>query len=550
MDIKKNWFVFGCLLLTLTLNSAIPAQGLKSTDPKEANPTKTTLAVRYVENKKTVVNLSGTSLAPRVTGRAEVEYKKNDARIKIKVQNFDHPQTLGAYYTTYVIWAITPEGQADNLIELPAGYTAELQARSSAQTFGIIITAEPHSSVKVPSQKIIAETTLAKNAVAGVQTTQAEFRLDRGRFYEVSETEAASLKPDYSTPRLVLGARRSLDIARRAGAKEFAASEWQEAQGKLATLEQIWPRNLKDETKFSGLARDVMRLGQVARDLATEREYQARIEDERQARLRSLQEARAQAERAIAEAERTRLEADRARAEAERARAQAEAAKIEAEKSERSAAAERARAADERARREQAAREAEMSRAKEESARIEADKARMQAEQSRLQAEQSRQQAEQAKQQAEDAKRERDAIQQKLFVSLSEILDTKREARGLIVNIGDVLFDTGKATLKPAAREKLSKLTGILLAYPGNLVLEIEGHTDSVGSDDLNNRLSQSRAESVRDYLLSAGLKEEKINAVRGFGKSKPIATNDTAAGRQVNRRVEVIIEDADKKIQ
>ncbi len=543
MDIKKSWFVFGCLLLTLTLNSTIQAQGSKSADPKEANPTKTTLAVRYVENKKTVVNLSGTSLAPRVTGRAEVEYKKNDAMIKIKVQNFDHPQTLGAYYTTYVIWAITPEGQADNLIELPAGYTAELQARSSAQTFGIIITAEPHSSVKVPSQKIIAETTLAKNAVAGVQTTQAEFRLDRGRFYEVTETEAASLKPDYSTPRLVLGARRSLDIARRAGAKEFAASEWQEAQGKLSTLEQIWPRNLKDETKFSGLARDVMRLGQVARDLATEREYQARIEDERQARLRSLQEAKAQAERAIAEAERTRLEADRARAEAERARAQAEAAKMEAEKSERAAAAERARAAEERARREQAAREAEMSRAKEESARLEADKARMQAEQ-------SRQQAEQAKQQAEDAKRERDAIQQKLFVSLSEILETKRETRGLIVNIGDVLFDTGKATLKPAAREKLSKLTGILLAYPGNLMLEIEGHTDSVGSDDLNNRLSQSRAESVRDYLLSAGLKEEKIKAVRGFGKSKPIATNDTAAGRQVNRRVEVIIEDADKKIQ
>lgn len=533
---RKSWLFFGSLVLAAFLNSAASAQGAGASEQRDAGPLRATLAVRYVENKKTIVNLTGTSLAPRVTGRAEVEYKKNDASIRIKVQNFDHPQTLGAYYTTYVIWAITPEGQADNLVELPAGYTAELQARSSAQTFGLVITAEPHSAVKVPSQKVIAETSLPKNAAAGVQTTQAQFRMDRGNFYEVIDRDAASMKPDYSTPRLVLGARRSLDIARRAGAKEFAAAEYKEAEGKLSTLEQIWPRNLKDESKFSGLARDVMRLGQVARDLAVEREYQARIEDERQARLRSLEEARAQAERAKADAERTRLEAERAKAEAERARAQAEAARLEAEKAERAAAAERARAAEEKASRERAARDAEAARAKEESARLEAEKAR--------------QQAEQARQQAEEAKRERDALQQKLYVSLSEILETKREARGLIVNLGDVLFDTGKATLKPAAREKLSKLAGILLGYPGNLVLEIEGHTDSVGSDELNNRLSQSRAESVRDYLLSAGLKDDRIRGVRGFGKSRPIATNDTAAGRQMNRRVEIVIEDADKKVQ
>src|SRR5262249_3727355 len=302
---------------------------------------RTTLAVRYVENKKTAVDLTGTSLAPRVLGKVDVEYKRNDARIKLKVQNLDSPQTFGPFYTTFVVWAITPEGQAENLNELPSGYAAEIHAQSTAQTFGVIITAEPHSAVKTPSQKVVAETTLPKTTTPGVQTTQVEYRADKGNLYETRDD--SSLKADYTTPRLVLGARRSMDIARRAGAKEFSRDEWKQAEDKLATLEQIWPRSLKDETKFSGMARDVMRLAQVARDLAVEREAQARVEDERQERIRRLEETRAQAEAAKAEAERVKLEADRARAEAELAKARAEVAKADAEKAERAAAEERAR---------------------------------------------------------------------------------------------------------------------------------------------------------------------------------------------------------------
>jgi len=521
---KRLGLMIACAILPLAFAAATFAQ---SADEKDLPYVKrTTLAVRYVENRKTSVNLTGTSLAPRVLGKVDVEYKKNDARIRLKVQNLDSPQTFGPFYTTFVVWAITPEGQAENLIELPSGYAAEIQTQSSAQTFGVLITAEPHNAVKMPSQKAVAETTLPKNTTAGVQTTQAEYRADKGNLYETQEDSA--LKADYTTPRLVLGARRSLDIARRAGAKEFSREEWKQAEGKLVTLEQIWPRNLKDETKFSGLARDVMRMSQVARDLAVERELQARIENERQERIRRLDEARAQAEAAKAEAERIKLEADRARAEAELAKARAESAKADAEKAERAAAAERVN-------REQAAREAE-------SQRIAAERAKADA---RAETERARAETERANRATEEAKRERDAALQKLYVSLSEILDTKRETRGFIVNLGDVLFDTGRATLKPAAREKLSKLAGILLAYPGQLTLEIEGHTDSVGSDDLNNKLSQNRAQSVNDYLAGAGVKPERVKAVQGFGKTKPIATNDTAAGRQMNRRVEVVIDDA-----
>jgi outer membrane protein OmpA-like peptidoglycan-associated protein len=379
----------------------------------------------------------------------------------------------------------------------------------------------------MPSRKVVAETALPKNSDYGVQTVQAEYRADKGNFYETQEDSI--LKADYTTPRLVLGARRSIDIARRAGGKEFAREEFRQAEEKLVTLEQIWPHNLKVDTKFSGLARDVMRLAQVARDLAVEREIQARIEDERQERIRRLEEARAQAEAAKAEAERIKLEAERARAEAELSKARAEVAKAEAEKAERAAA-------EERARREEASRQAEAAqlaaKAREEAARLETERARAE--------------TERAKQAAESAKRERDTALQKLYVSLSEILDTKRETRGFIVNLGDVLFDTGRATLKPAAREKLSKLAGILLAYPGQLTLEIEGHTDSVGSDELNNKLSQNRAQSVGDYLTTSGVKPERIKAVSGFGKSKPVASNNTAAGRQMNRRVEVVIDDAE----
>ena len=541
-------FVFSLMVTALLVTGF--AAGAQAQTAQDTFAKRATLAVRYVENKKTTVNLAGTSLAPRVIGKADVEYKKNEARIRIKVQNLDSPQTYGVFYTTYVVWAVTPEGQADNLTEMPSGYAAELQAMTTAQTFGLMITAEPHSAVKFPSPKVVAETTLPKNATAGVQTVQAEYKADKGNLYETNDND--SLKADYTTPRLILGARRSMDVARKAGAKEFAAAEWKQAEAKLNTLEQVWPRNLKDETKFSGMARDVMRLAQVARDLSVEREELARIENERQERLRRLAEAQASAERAMAEANRIRIEADKARAEAERAKAQAEIARMEAEKSERSAA-------EERNRREAAGRESEAVRLRAESERRAADESVRRASAEKAAAEEAtrraeaeraaaRAEAEKANKAAEEAKRERDSAYQKLYVSLSEILDTKRETRGYIVNLGDVLFDTGKATLKPGAREKLSKLAGILLGYPGALLLEIEGHTDSVGSDQLNNKLSQDRAEAVSSYLTQSGVKPEKIKAARGFGKTKPIATNDTAGGRQQNRRVEVVIEDADAK--
>src|SRR5262249_25046206 len=132
-SMKKLGLTIACAILTLGSAAAAFAQ---TGDEKDLPYVKrTTLAVRYVENKKTSVNLTGAALAPRVTGKVDVEYKKNDARIRLKVQNLDSPQTFGPFYTTFVVWAVTPEGQAENLIELPSGYAAEVQTQSAAQTF-------------------------------------------------------------------------------------------------------------------------------------------------------------------------------------------------------------------------------------------------------------------------------------------------------------------------------------------------------------------------------------------------------------------------------
>lgn len=458
-----------------------------------------TLAVRYKDEDGTSVNMVGTNLNMQAAGKAEVKRKEGRTRVRLEMENIGHPQSLGAYYTTYILWAIAPEGQADNLAELPIKSKFNVEVTTSFQTFGLIITAEPHSAVKLPSPVIIAENALRKGTEGAIEASRIDYSGDSGSLYVVASQDTPAINADYNTPLLILGARRSVQIARRAGAHRYAEPELREAEVKLEALEQTWPRDRNKEEKFSGLAHDVMRLGEHARELAVERDYQARLDAER----REASSAIAQAQN---EADSAKIDADRARREAADALARAEAEVTAA-----------------RNRAQEAMTEADKAKAREELARAEAERARIEAEQ---------------------AKQEKASIQDQLFVSLSAILETRREARGLIVNLSDVLFDFNQASLKPGAKEKLSKLAGILLAYPGAYHMEIEGHTDGVGSQDYNQKLSEDRAETVHSYLVSAGIVTDRITAVRGFGKIRPVATNDTPEGRQQNRRVEIVISD------
>jgi outer membrane protein OmpA-like peptidoglycan-associated protein len=145
-----------------------------------------------------------------------------------------------------------------------------------------------------------------------------------------------------------------------------------------------------------------------------------------------------------------------------------------------------------------------------------------------------------AKAEAERVRKAAEALRAQLLEQFNRILETRDTPRGLVVNMGDVLFDTGKFDLRSEAREKLAKLSGIVLAHPG-LKLAIEGYTDSTGSDELNRKLSQDRADAVRGYLTEQGLPQDSVTA-QGFGKSEPVADNNTAAGRQKNRRVEIVV--------
>jgi outer membrane protein OmpA-like peptidoglycan-associated protein len=451
---------------------------------------RSTLAVKYRVNNDTNVDMAPTGVGKPAWGTANIKHKEGRSRVELEMTNLGNPQRMGAYYTTYVLWAIAPEGQAERLAQLPVKSKFNIVATTSFQTFGLIITAEPHGMVSLPSPVIIAENVLRKGTKGGVETSQIEYRGDTGALYLVSASDSSPLVADYDTPLPVLGARRAVEIARHCGAERLAEAELREAEVKLAALEHLWPSHRNSEAKYLGMANDVMRLGEHARVKAGERLQEARLNAERRAAGRMIAQAQTEAESALAAKRRAEDEAELARQKVAQAQTEAERAK-----------------------------------ANEELARIEAERARLQADQ---------------------ARQERDQAQQRLFVSLSEILETRREARGLIVNLSDVLFDFNKDSLKPGAREKLSKLAGILLAYPGGYRIEIEGHTDAIGSEEYNLKLSQARAESVCEYLKQSNIAADRIIAVRGFGKSKPVANNDTDAGRQVNRRVEIIIADAE----
>jgi outer membrane protein OmpA-like peptidoglycan-associated protein len=252
-----------------------------------------------------------------------------------------------------------------------------------------------------------------------------------------------------------------------------------------------------------------------------------KAEEEAQAQAtaeKKAAEERAARARLDAEAEaRGRAEAEAARTQAETARSQAEAAKAEAERSK----LEAQQAAQEAARQKQEAEQAKAEAiAQQQALAVEADKARQAAAQSDL-----------LRQQAEKEKQE---LRARLLQQLNTVLSTRDSARGLIANMSDVLFKSGSFELLTAARERLAKVSGIVLAYP-SLHLAVEGHTDSVGSDEYNRQLSERRAQTVRDYLVQQGISPDAI-AASGFGKSEPVASNDTPEGRQQNRRVELVL--------
>jgi outer membrane protein OmpA-like peptidoglycan-associated protein len=404
-----------------------------------------------------------------------------------------------------VLWAVAPEGRAESLVELPHGRGIRVEATTSLPAFGLILTAEPYAAVTRPGWRLIAQSAAGDQTRGRVQAATFEYEVE-------PERHGGGGRPDFKTPLLVLGARRAIEMAQAAGAPEFAEAELREAEVKQAALEQLWSRKTRLSKEAEVMARDVMRLAEHSRTLSADRMALAGRAAERSRAQAAIVRAQTEANLASIQAEEQRAQAERERRQAERERQDAERARQEALQ-----AKQVTRLAET---------EAERARAGEELARSEAER---------------------AKRETEQARQENAEMQERLFRSLSAILDTRREARGLIVSLSDVLFDFNRASLKPGAREKLSKLAGILLAYPGPFAIEIEGHTDSVGSDEYNLRLSRDRALSVSAYIREAGIPAARITQVTGFGESRPVASNDNDTGRQMNRRVELVITDLER---
>jgi outer membrane protein OmpA-like peptidoglycan-associated protein len=481
---------------------------------------RTTKAVNYHHRTgSTHIDFRGTELMPAARGDAKVASQMGSTKIDTSLEHMSPASQYGPEYMTYVLWGITPEGRAVNLGEVVLeGDHAKLLSTTDLQTFGLIVTAEPYFAVTQPSDVVVAENFIRNDTAGTIEQVDANYHLlERGQ-YVWNRTQYQPIRVNPKGPLQLAEAENAVEIARLAGADRYAAETFQKATIDLQNAEGFLNRGGNRKESETN-AREAAQMAEDARIITFKKIQAEQLANERAAAAQREAQAQAQAQQA---AEQARQSAEQARLDQER-RAQAEADRLAAERAKREAEQATAQAMQDRAAAD-AARAAAL--AQQQALQSEAERARLAA-----------QQAEQMRQQAENEKAQ---LRDRLRQQLNMVLETRETARGLIVNISDVLFDFNKFTLKPGAREKMAKVSGILLAYPG-LKIQVEGHTDSIGSDEYNQRLSEQRAESVRDYLTAQGVPSQSVTAV-GFGKSRPVASNDSDAGRQQNRRVELVV--------
>ena len=443
-------------------------------------------AINYFHrSSSTKIGFEGTTLLPNAKGSAKVEAHLGRTSIDASFEGLPPANGFGPEYLTYVLWAITPEGRPINLGEvLPTGSKdkSQLQVTANLQAFGLIVTAEPYYAVTMPSDLVVVQNVVEDKTQGVIETVNAHYSLlPRGAYADTAgrHTVLNPITRDERSPLELYEAMNAVQIAEGAGAGKYAADTMTTAKTALKNAEDI---NIHghDRKETITYAREAVQSAEDAR-IITIRKIKA--EDDaanKQARVdaeQQAQQAQAQAQQSQAVAE--QQAAARAKADAEAKEAEAKAAQAKA--------------------------------------------AQQAAEQS----------AQQATQQAEQ-------VREKLRAQLNQVLETTETARGLIVNMSDVLFDFNKYTLKPEAREKLAKVSGILVAYPG-LKVQVEGYTDNIGSDEYNQKLSEQRAGGVREYLVAQSVPDANVTA-QGFGKADPVADNTSDKGRAQNRRVELVV--------
>jgi outer membrane protein OmpA-like peptidoglycan-associated protein len=493
-----------------------------SADSRGARPTfrtnvvsRTTRAVSYRHRSgATRINFQGTDLMPTAAGQAKVESKRGALEIEVEFSGLDRPTSFGNEYLTYVLWAISPEGRQVNIGEVLVGdnHRSKLDVTTDLQAFALVVTAEPYYAVRRPSNLVVLENSIRSDTVGASEDVDAKYELiDRGGYIPTGY-KFDPLVLNAKLPLEFFEARNAVRIAQSAGAEEYATTSYQNAVRRMDEADAIATGKHKNKKSLIALSREVVQTAEDAREIAVKNIDE---QDAETARRDGLDREASSKNRADEESRR-RSHAEATTADAVRQRNEANQQNLDAQ-----AIAQHATDA-------QADAERDRNDAKQLQLVAEADSDR------------NRAAAASYDTQLQQAVRDREELRARLLQQFNLILETRDTARGLVVNMSDVLFDSGRYTLRPLAREKLAKISGIVLGYP-TLKLAVEGNTDSIGTEAFNQHLSEQRAEGVRTYLTQQGVPESSTTST-GFGKTRPIASNDTSEGRQQNRRVELVV--------
>jgi len=513
-------------------------------------------AVDYRSGATTGVDFKGTDLMPELTGKAKVTSKRALTDIHVDVEHLRPAKSIDLAYLTYVLWSISPQGRAKNIGELTEhDGKASLHTTTDMQAFALVITAEPDFAVSQPSDLVVGENVVRNTTQGRPESVDVRYETFPRSIYAAQVTPIENLVygQDKKAPLDLLEARNAVRIAKASNAQEYAADTLNKAESLLNQAEDYYRR--KQGTKpIATVAREAVQTAEEARVAAVHGAEQAQVEQQRKENEERTAKARAEAEQAQQQAQEAQQQAEESKQRAEQAhqqaeaeaqqraaaeqQAQAEAAQRQQLEQQQQASAQAAQQAQQQAQQAQQQAQEAQQRADQEAQQRAA--AEQQQQQSAQEAEQARQQASQAQQRTQQLEAQHAQERQQLMTQLNQVLQTRDSARGLIVSMPDVLFSTGSANLKETARERLAKVAGILIAYP-DIHVEVDGYTDSTGSPTFNEQLSQQRAASVQSYLAQQGVPAGSI-VTRGFGQADPIASNDTAAGRQQNRRVELVV--------
>jgi outer membrane protein OmpA-like peptidoglycan-associated protein len=520
------------VLFTSMAGWGLPSEKLQQTAPEQVTSIDpittfhvvvvehTTKAVNYhFRSGATKVNLQGTTLMPDAKGTAKVESHLGRISLQVQTNGLDSPQKFGTEYLTYVLWAITPEGRASNLGEFIPENDRRLDVTTDLQAFGLVVTAEPYFGVTQPSDLVVMENLVRPDTVGATEYIEAKYELVGRGQYIPTRSEYAPLVLDPKTPLYLEEARNAVRIAQLSGGEKYAAESFSKAAKLLQQAEGYQAVKKPDQKPIATVSRQAVQAAEDARLISVRRRHEEELANERQAGADRETKAKNETEQANAETQRAKATADAQSDAANKARSEAENARSAQAKAEADTAQSKLDAANAAALAQQQAAKAEN----------ESQRADAAASAAML-----------AQQQAAKAEAEKVELRAKLLQQLNAVLETRDTSRGLIVNMSDVLFETDKYALRAVARERLSKIAGIVLANP-DLHLVAEGHTDSVGTEAHNQQLSEQRAGSVRDYLLKQGIPSASVTS-HGFGKTQPVASNDNAAGRQQNRRVELVV--------